>query len=553
MQTKSNSPFIFSEIHKDYTSDIYTLPKSDAGAPSAKGEIGKMRNTYIRITALICGLILVVTARGGILFTMIRVNDANVEFVKKVTQTDHDFNISEVMIENEENVQSTRIVFNGFEYLSNRTDPDIGHYGRYSYVDGTSAYQPDTENVTKVYFTFSMGNSGTDEGTVTSVEFEPDNIVDADLQGGYTVYLGNEESRVIVFAHELKSIPVSGSVEETVVNEDDDLGELDIEAQQIFDKLIDEYNNYDDIAVIETGYNTSYALVIANSAYSIPMVDGNIKLYEYDAYVFHPLKHVFMNNIHFYILFIVMFIILCILTVILMYRMYVNRMNFEARTKNLTRSFAHELKTPLAVTQAYVENWDIVEEKDRANVSAEINNEVEHMNKMVNTLLNLSAMDSGDVELNLEKVELFDFSKACFKRMEQIAKERNMTVTFKKEDDDAEYFVMADFDMMNMVISNFLSNAIKYGKEKVEVMLSSSGSNVVFRIRNDGETISAKDLKKIWDLFYKKDKSRTDRMNSTGVGLAVNKSILELHKAKFGAESKSGVTTFWFEMKKAKE
>ena len=137
--------------------------------------------------------------------------------------------------------------------------------------------------------------------------------------------------------------------------------------------------------------------------------------------------------------------------------------------------------------------------------------------------------------------------------MEQIAKERNMSIDFKKEKEDEEYVVMADLDMMNMVISNFLSNAIKYGKEKVEIILSDGGSNVMFKIKNDGETISKKDQKKIWDLFYKKDKSRTDRMGSNGVGLAVNKSILELHKAKFGVESGSGETTFWFEMKKAKE
>jgi len=160
-------------------------------------------------------------------------------------------------------------------------------------------------------------------------------------------------------------------------------------------------------------------------------------------------------------------------------------------------------------------------------------------------------MDSGDVKLNLEKVELFEFAKACFDRVEHIARERGIRFGFTKEGDE-ELYVMADLDMMNMVISNFISNAIKYGKEKAEIKVSASGNNVVFRISNDGETISAKELKKIWDLFYKKDKARTDRMGSNGVGLAVNKSILELHKAKFGAESRSGETTFWFEMKKAK-
>ena len=298
---------------------------------------------------------------------------------------------------------------------------------------------------------------------------------------------------------------------------------------------------------------TSYALIIASSSFDMPMIDNVIHIQEYDTYVFHPLAHVFANYLHVYILFIVMLIVLMLLTILMMRRMYVNRMNFEARTKSLTRSFAHELKTPLAVTQAYVENWDIVPDEDRAEVTAKISGEVDHMNKMVNTLLNLSAMDAGDVELNLEEVELFDFTKACCERMKQIAREREITVELKKENEDDEYIVMADMDMLNMVITNFLSNAIKYGKENVEIIISASGNNILFKIKNDGETISSKDLKRIWDLFYKKDKARTDRMGSNGVGLAVNKSILELHKAKFGAESRAGETTFWFEMKKAKE
>ena len=60
-------------------------------------------------------------------------------------------------------------------------------------------------------------------------------------------------------------------------------------------------------------------------------------------------------------------------------------------------------------------------------------------------------------------------------------------------------------------------------------------------------------IRKIWDLFYKTDKSGTDRLESNGVGLAVNKSILELHKARFGVTSGEDGTTFWFEIKKVKE
>ena len=239
-----------------------------------------------------------------------------------------------------------------------------------------------------------------------------------------------------------------------------------------------------------------------------------------------------------------------ILCIFLMRKLYINRRNYEARTQKLTRSVAHELKTPLAVIKAYTENWEYIDEKDRPEVAAKINTEVDHMAKMVSTLLDLSKMEAGEVKLKLEEVELFELTKSCCKHMETLAKERGIEIQFFKDKDDAEYLVNADLDMMKMVISNFVSNAIKYGKKKVEIRFLSSGNNVTFKITNDGQTISAKDQKRIWDLFYKTDNSGSDRMNSTGIGLAVNKSILELHKAKYGVWSGTGNTIFWFEMKR---
>lgn len=512
-----------------------------------------MKKSYVKITALICALIMVAIALGGILFTFIQVNDANSEFVRKVTKTKEDFDVSRIEIERYEDIQSTLVVFNGFKYLASRTNPDIGHYGRYVYRDGTLMNTGDSTTVSHISFVIDTGEDDFANENL-QVEFSegPHVVAGEGVESiSYSVYFENGNLEVVTDPTSLV-IEDADLVSEEVTEEYETQAQLDIEAKSKFDELIDEYSAYDNVSAIETGLVTSHALVIGSSSYTVPIAENVIEIYEYDTYIFHPLKYVFTNYMHVYILFLVMLVVLILITILMMRRMYINRMNFEARTKNLTRSFAHELKTPLAVTQAYIENWDIVEEKDRPAVTEKISSEVDHMNKMVNTLLNISAMDSGDVELNLEKVELFEFAKACFERMKQIAVEREINVEFKKYGDE-ELYVMADLDMMNMVISNFLSNAIKYGKENVEVNISAQGSNVMFKITNDGETISSKDLKKIWDLFYKKDKARTDRMGSNGVGLAVNKSILELHKAKFGAESKSGETTFWFEMKKAKE
>ena len=297
-----------------------------------------------------------------------------------------------------------------------------------------------------------------------------------------------------------------------------------------------------------SGWLTSFVVYTSDTS----VANDQIKIKECDVYLFHPLELVVKSYSYVYILFLVVLIVLLFLTIFLMRRMYKSRVSYEARTKNLTRSFAHELKTPLAVTKSYIENWDIIDEKERPEVASKINSEVDHMTKMVNTLLDLSKMDTGDVKLNLEEVDLYALAKVCYKHVEELAKERKITVGIKKEKEDGEYIVSADLDMMRMCISNFLSNAIKYGKTKVEILLVSGSNNVTFKISNDGEPISKKDQKKIWDLFYKKDKSGTDRLNNTGVGLAVNKSILELHKAKIGLDSNAEGTTFWFEMKKAK-
>ncbi len=506
-----------------------------------------MKRTYIKITALICTLIMVAIALGGILFTIIQVSKANSEFNKEISSKKNMLDMSDVSIENDAELESTLVLFNGMKFLTDKNISDVGHYGRYVYSDGFSSNNLDTSGT--IRFAFTIENDGVseisgDEGPEVIIESE--SIEDIPGSNPMNIYFTVTDSNGW-------AVTTSYADDEMVIEEDSNQVELNQEAMELFEQIIDEYSTSDNVSVVENGWKTSYALKIETDTLFIPFGSDSVKVYMYDMYVFHPLETVFKNYAYAYILFVVLLILLWVLTGIAMRRMYINRMNFEARTKNLTRSFAHELKTPLAVTQAYVENWELVSEKERSEVAAKINEEIDHMNKMVNTLLNLSKMDSGDVTLDLQEVELFELAQAVGKHMKAIADERNINIEFRKDDEDSEYIVMADLDMINMAISNFLSNAVKYGKEKVEVSLQSSGKNIIFRITNDGETISPKDQKKIWDLFYKKDKSGTDRMGSNGVGLAVNKSILELHKAKFGVNSGSGETTFWFEMKKAKE
>lgn len=505
-----------------------------------------MKKTYIKITALICSLIIVVMVLGMALFTHIQVSSENQRCLNNIllSMSDH----LEGFKPGFDDFDSYMTSAKGFQFFERTSDESIGYYGKCTWTWNQLHL---TRTLDSVGFQHGSTLISSSDSRIIKVAFTNANVENGeDFMIVYyrgPVITSDTSDDVISEEIDLDNIPGITTHVNYVPSDKNDLYPLDAEAKARYDYLCSTPGAwyYGD----QLGWFTSY-LAYDNTEV---LGEGKFTVRNEDVFVFHPFATVVHNYMYVYILFFIVLIILQALTIFMMRRMYLNRVNYEARTKNLTRSFAHELKTPLAVTKSYVENWDLVSDDERPEVSKKISSEVEHMTRMVNTLLDISKMDSGDFKLNLEDVELFDLTKVCFRHMEELAKERNITVDIKQDKEDGEYTVQADLDMMRMVISNFMCNAIKYGKSKVDVLLVNGGSNVTFKITNDGEPISKKDQKKIWDLFYKKDKSGSDRLNSSGVGLAVNKSILEIHKAKFGVESGAAGTTFWFEMKKAKE
>lgn len=269
----------------------------------------------------------------------------------------------------------------------------------------------------------------------------------------------------------------------------------------------------------------------------------------YCIYLFHPLEITFRNNIKKYITSLIVFILLEIFVVIVMRKLYSNRMKYELMRQDLTRSIAHDLKTPLAITKAYTENWEYIDEKDRHRYAERLHSEIDNMASIINNMINVSKFDSEE-QLNMEKIELSSMISEILERMKPIISERDLDVRFFTDRDDGKYFVLADPKMMRIAINNFITNAVKYAESWIYIDLYSNKKKIKFVIGNDGKTISKKDIRKIWEPFYKGDKARTDRIGSSGMGLALNRNILKLHKAKHKCTSKNGRTTFWFEIKR---
>ena len=316
----------------------------------------------------------------------------------------------------------------------------------------------------------------------------------------------------------------------------------DAETEKLSDearKICDEAEQY---YINHKYYNNKSG--VFTSTYGVLSPSGNGNIYVAYGVVAKPLKNVLKTNVMTYIVILSVFLFVEAAVVISFVVLYRNQMNYEIRNQKLTRGIAHELKTPLAVTKATVENWDYFDEDRRKDYSQRIKTEVDHMSDMVDKLIEVSKIKEGSSKPNCKDVDMRLLAGDIIDSSKELIRERNITVTFNH--DGKPYMVYADPDMIRIVIGNFMSNAVKYCDHIIMIRLVRDGREIEFSITNDGDKIEKEDLDKVWDIFYTTDKARTDRMSNSGVGLSVVKSILDAHKAEYGCTSGDNGTEFKF-------
>lgn len=227
----------------------------------------------------------------------------------------------------------------------------------------------------------------------------------------------------------------------------------------------------------------------------------------------------------------------------------------EELRQDLMANISHDLKTPLTMIKAYAEmSIDLHnnnEEKRKQDVEI-IKEEVERLTNLVNDILDLSKMQSKVDELNIEEFDLVELVENILKRYEVLKEKENYNFIFKHNKKETK--VKADKKKIEIVIYNLINNAINYtGSDNKVTINIEDKKEIKLEIKDTGKGIKEEDIPYIWDKYYKNKKKHKRNLIGTGLGLSIVKNALELHKFKYGVETKINKgTTFYFQIPKEK-
>jgi len=220
----------------------------------------------------------------------------------------------------------------------------------------------------------------------------------------------------------------------------------------------------------------------------------------------------------------------------------------ESLRHELIANVSHELRAPLAVIQGYAEtvrdvSWPNEEKRtEQLNIIAD---EASRLTRVVKDILDYSRLQAGVEHLNLQSFPVCPVLRELQKQYDLEAGLHKVTIQMDCPDID----VIFDRDRFVQVIHNLLNNAINHAQPDSTVKISAERQKGICRIAviNQGETIPAESLPKIWERYFRADRIGTGRLLGTGLGLAIVKSIFDQHGVRYGVASENGTTVFWFE------
>ena len=208
--------------------------------------------------------------------------------------------------------------------------------------------------------------------------------------------------------------------------------------------------------------------------------------------------------------------------------------------QDFTANVSHELKTPLTAISGYAELIEngMVEKEQQIHFATEIRRNAQRLLSLINDIIKLSELDSSEAQQGFEQLDLYGLVKDCMENLQVNAEQRKVALNF----DGTDCMVRGNRQLLTELVENLCQNAIRYNNEggTVNVTVHKLGGKTVLTVEDNGIGIPKDQQERVFERFYRVDKSRSKETGGTGLGLAIVKHIVELHDAGLTLDSEVG-------------
>lgn len=235
--------------------------------------------------------------------------------------------------------------------------------------------------------------------------------------------------------------------------------------------------------------------------------------------------------------------------VVVVLRDITEREKLDKSRKDFVANVSHELRTPLTTVKSYAETLqdcledDAIDKEMFQSFLKTINSEADRMTRLVKDLLLLSSLDHSMKDMPMDMVDISSLTSSIVERLTFSAREKKQSLVY--EPTNKLPMIYGNSDRLEQVITNIITNAMKYTPDEGNILVSSMYmyDSVIIKVKDDGIGIPQKDLNHIFERFYRVDKARSREMGGTGLGLAIAKEIIEAHDGEISIKSSPGAGT----------
>lgn len=223
------------------------------------------------------------------------------------------------------------------------------------------------------------------------------------------------------------------------------------------------------------------------------------------------------------------------------------RENEEFRREFLG-NVSHELKTPIFATSGFIETLlDGALEDPNVNRKflRKASKQLDRMSTLIQDILMISRIESGDIQMEITSFDLIKLVEEVFEFLEHKLSKKNRDIKLNCSSCKGEVFILADQNRIRQVLVNLIDNGIKHGNPngKILIEITKNDEKVMLSVVDDGPGIEKQHLLRLFERFYRVDKSRSREKGGTGLGLAIVKHFVEAHNEKIWVESQINVGT----------